>query len=62
MATEERSSTGPEMPFAMYQLQALSFCLLYLSPNTRVVSCQAEDKNLNHCSLVDPVNFLSTTQ
>lgn len=53
---------GPEMLFVMYQLQTLSFCLLHLSPSIRVVCWQAEDKNLNHCSLVDLVRFLTTTQ
>jgi len=49
MATEERSSsTGPEMPYVVYKLQALFFHLLRLSPSIRVVSWQAEDKNLNH--------------
>lgn len=63
MATEEWSSSKrPEMPFAMNQWQAPSFNLLCLSPCIRVFSWQAEHKNLNHCSLVYLLGFLTTTE
>lgn len=56
------SSTGPEIPFVTYQLEALSSCLLRLPSSVRVLSWQAADKILNHCSLADLVSFLPTTQ
>lgn len=63
MVTEEwPSSNRPEMPFAMKRWQAPSFSLLCLSPRIKVVSWQAEHKNLNHCSLIHLLSFLTTTE